>query len=58
MKGNDFEEDLIEYFNEHIKTLPHPVKAEFESEEEDEEHEEPFDHDFTQVLDGMKKLHI
>ena len=58
MKGNDFEEDLIEYFKAEIDKLPHPVKAEYESEEEDYDHEEPFDHDFKQVLDGLKKLHI
>jgi Ran GTPase-activating protein 1 len=58
LKGNEVEEDLIEYFNDQIKDLPHKVNSEFESEEEDDDHEEAFDHDFTQVLDGMKKLHI
>lgn len=58
MKGNDFEEDLIEYFNEQIKSLPHPVKAEYESEDEDMDYEEPFDHDFKQVMDTLKNLHI
>jgi Ran GTPase-activating protein 1 len=56
MKGNDFEEDLIEHFNEHLSKLPHPVRVEFESEEEDGE--EAFDHDFKQVIDGLKKLHV
>jgi len=57
MKGNDFEEDLIEYFNENLKNLPHPVKAEYESDEEEED-EEPFDHDFKEVMNTMSKLHI
>lgn len=57
MKGNDFEEDLIEYFNEQIKALPHAVKAEYES-DEDEDDEEEFDHDFKLVMHGLKNLHI
>jgi hypothetical protein len=58
MKGNDFEEDLIEYFNEQISQLPHKVHEVYESEEEDEDYEEPFDHDFKQVMNEMKNLHI